>query len=397
MQKILAIIWKDLIIRFSSPAEWLFFIVLPVVFTVVLGGGTGSPSDNRIRLAVVNQAGTPLAADLLGELEKSQSVRPEVLALATAEDQFSKRQVSTVLVIPAGFDTAQLEGGTASLEIRQQPNNLNAMVAYRAVQAVMSRVSSRVEIARASTAEAERVKPFASSAERQAYFTAALEQAQKLMASAPERLTVNKGSTKDQIEYDPRASSSAGQLITWVFIPLIGISAMFAYERQKGTLRRLLTTPSHKSVFLLGTIGGQVLMALVQMLILIIFGMVVMGLNWGHAPGALALMLVSSALAAAALGTTLGTFVKTESQANGLSIMLGMVMGLMGGCWYPIELFPQAVRSAVQVLPTTWAMQGMLDIVLRGEGAAGVLPEAGVLLGMALVLFVIGVLRFKYE
>lgn len=397
MKKILAIIWKDLIMRFSSASEWLFFLILPVVFTLVLGGGTGQPGDNRVRLAVVDQASTPLSADLIAALEKSTAVRPDVLSLQSAEDQFSRRQVSTLLIIPAGFDNNLLLKGSSSLEMRQQPNNLNAMVATQALRAVLSRVSSAVEIANASLAEAERIKPFASESERQAYFDASLQQAQTLLGSAPLRLQVSKGSTADRVEYDPRASSSAGQLITWVFIPLIGISAMFAYERQKGTLRRLLITPSHKSIFLLGTIGGQVLTALAQMLLLVGFGMAVMGLNWGHSPGALALMLVTSALAAAALGTTLGTFVKTESQANGLSIMLGMVMALMGGCWYPIELFPQAVRSAVQVLPTTWAMQGMLDIVLRGQGVQAVLPEAGVLLGMALVLFVIGVLRFRYE
>ena len=33
------------------------------------------------------------------------------------------------------------------LELRQQPNNLNAMVAQRAVQAVISRVGSAAEIA----------------------------------------------------------------------------------------------------------------------------------------------------------------------------------------------------------------------------------------------------------
>lgn len=397
MRKIFAIIWKDVVLRFTSPSEWLFFLVLPIVFTIVLSGGTSPSSDNRIRLAVVDQANSTLSAELVSALQKSQSVRPDLLPLNTAEDQFSKRQVSAILVIPAGFDYAQLEKGVAGLEIRQQPNNLNAMVAYRAVSAVISRVSSNVEIANASVAEAERIQPFSSASDRQSYFTAALAKAQKLMEAAPERLIVTKGSTADQIEYDPRANSSVGQLITWVFIPLIGISATFAYERQKGTLRRLLTTPSHKSIFLLGTISGQVLMALVQMVILICFGILVMNVRWGNSPGALALMLISSALAAAALGTTLGTFVKTESQASGLSIMLGMVMALMGGCWYPIELFPQFVRSAVQVLPTTWAMQGMLDIILRGQGVEGVLLEAGVLLGMAVVLFVIGVLRLKYE
>ncbi|MCK7526876.1 MAG: hypothetical protein MZV64_59395 [Ignavibacteriales bacterium] len=33
---------------------------------------------------------------------------------------------------------------------------------------------------------------------------------------------------------------------------------MFAYERQQGTLRRLLTTPPAKRTYLLGTISGQV-------------------------------------------------------------------------------------------------------------------------------------------
>ncbi|MDD5371409.1 MAG: ABC transporter permease, partial [Anaerolineaceae bacterium] len=93
----------------------------------------------------------------------------------------------------------------------------------------------------------------------------------------------------------------------------------------------------------------------------------------------------------------LGAFVKTEGQANGLSILFGMVMALLGGCWYPIELFPQFVRTAVKVLPTTWAMQGLLDLVLRGQGLVEILPVAGVLLVFALVFFAVGVLRFRYE
>jgi ABC-2 type transport system permease protein len=74
-----------------------------------------------------------------------------------------------------------------------------------------------------------------------------------------------------------------------------------------------------------------------------------------------------------------------------------MVMALLGGCWYPSELFPPFVQTAAKILPTTWAMQGMLDIVARGEGLAGVLLPAGVLLGMAVVYFAVGVKRFRFE
>jgi ABC-2 type transport system permease protein len=397
MKKIFAIAWKDTLIRFDSWSRWLFFLILPIVFTVVLAGGTGGSSDSRIRLAVVDQAGSPLSADLIAALEKSQAVRPDAMTLARAEDQFSQRSVSAVLVIPAEFDLAHLEQGSIPLELRQQPNNMNAMVAERAVQSVISRVSSAADIASASVAAAEQIQPFATGADRQAYFNESLKQAQTLLAEAPSRVTESKGSTKELIDYDPRSNSSAGQLITWVFIPLIGISSMFAYERQQGTLRRLLTTPTRKSTYLLGTIVGQVATALVQMLLLISFGIFVMKLPWNSQPLALGVMMVAATLAAAALGTTLGTFVKTESQASGLSIMAGMVMALLGGCWYPLELFPKAMQTIVQVLPTTWAMRGLLNIVLRGQGLASVLLPAAVLLGFALVFFGIGVARFRYE
>jgi ABC-2 type transport system permease protein len=397
MKKIFAIAWKDTLIKFDSWSRWLFFLILPIVFTVVLAGGTGGSGDNRIRLAVVDQAGSPLSADLIAALEKSQAVRPDVMTLAQAESQFSQRSVSAVLVIPAEFNLAHLEQGSIPLELRQQPNSMNAMVAERAVQSVISRVSSAADIASASVAAAEQIQPFATAADRQAYFNEALKQAQTLLAEAPSRVTESKGNTQELIDYDPRSNSSAGQLITWVFIPLIGISSMFAYERQQGTLRRLMTTPTRKSTYLLGTIVGQVASALVQMLLLISFGIFVMKLPWDSQPIALGVMMVAATLAAAALGTTLGTFVKTESQAGGLSIMAGMVMALLGGCWYPLELFPKAMQTVVQILPTTWAMRGLLNIVLRGQGLVAVLPEAAVLLGFAVAFFAIGVARFRYE
>ncbi len=108
-------------------------------------------------------------------------------------------------------------------------------------------------------------------------------------------------------------------------------------------------------------------------------------------------ILLASALAAATLGTMIGAFVRSEGQANGLAWLLGMLMALLGGCWYPAELFPPFIRTASLVLPTTWAMQGMLNLVLRGRGLAGVLVPAAVLLGMAAIYFTIGTKRFRFE
>ncbi|MBK9923937.1 MAG: ABC transporter permease [Anaerolineales bacterium] len=398
MKKIFAIAWKDAIIRFASKSELIFFIILPVVFTFLLAGGTPSgDDDNRIRLLVVDEAQTPISQQILAELENSTAVRSEVASRDEAQKQFDDRRASAVFIIPTGIDIASLQNASAEVELLQQPNNINATIAERAVQTAIRRVSSAISAAQSAVKQREAKQAFASEVDKQAYFESSLKLAQSIQEDAPERVTVVEGLTEDEVDYDPRSNSSAGQLITWVFIPLFGISALFAYERQQGTLRRLLTTPSRKATFLLGTISGQVVMALIQMLLLVGFGILVMKLNWGREPLALFVLLLCSALAAAAFGTTMGTFIKTEGQASGLSVMFGMVFAMMGGCWYPLELFPPAVQNAVKILPTTWAMQGMLDLGLRGGGLIDILPEAGVLLGFAVIFFSVGVMRFRFE
>ncbi|MGZ9166636.1 MAG: ABC transporter permease [Anaerolineales bacterium] len=398
MKKIFAIAWKDAIIRFASKSEWLFFVILPITCTFLIAGGVPSgDDDNRIRLLVVDEAQTSISQQIISELENSTAVRAKIVARKDAENQFDDRRASVVFIIPAGIDIESLQNGSAKVELLQQPNNLNATIAERAVLTAIRRVSSSISAAQNAVNVREAKQPFATEADKQTYFEDSLEMAQSIQEDAPERMTVIEGATPDQVEYDPRTNTSAGQLITWVFIPLFGISALLASERQSGTLRRLLTTPSQKATFLLGTISGQVGMALMQMFLLVGFGILVMNLNWGSEPLALFVLLISSALAAAAFGTTMGTFIKTAGQATGLSIMFGMLFAMMGGCMYPLELFPPAIQSAVRIFPTTWAMEGMLDQGLRGGGLVDILPEAGVLLGFAVVFFTVGVLRFRYE
>ena len=110
MKKIFAIAWKDAVIRFASASELLFFIILPLVFTFLLAGGTpsGNPDNNRVRLVVVDLANTSLSQEIIAELDNSTAAYPEVLTLEAAEEEFNTRRVSAVLIIPA---TASSGGG----------------------------------------------------------------------------------------------------------------------------------------------------------------------------------------------------------------------------------------------------------------------------------------------
>src|SRR5687767_1556522 len=118
MKKIFAIAWKDALVRFGSSSELLFFIILPIIFTFLLAGGTPSGNeDPRIELLVVDEANTSISQQVIDELESSTAVRPEIVTLEEAQDEFDDRRAFAVFIIPAGIDMASLQNGSAEVEL----------------------------------------------------------------------------------------------------------------------------------------------------------------------------------------------------------------------------------------------------------------------------------------
>ncbi|MCO5196522.1 MAG: ABC transporter permease [Anaerolineae bacterium] len=401
MHKILSIAWKETIIRFSSRTELLFFLILPIAFTFILSDGlAGDPSEGTqsIELLVVNVDDSELAQTLVDGIDATSAVRVALVSAETAADQFADG-ATAVLTIPTGFGAAVNAGEAVTLDLQKEPDNNDATIVEQTVNAVIGSLNQPLAIAQAGVAFAEQTQPFADTAARDTFFVATLDRAQTLLADAPSRFVVTKpdGSISEEASFDVTAHQSAGQLVTWVFIPLLGVAAVFAFERNHGTLRRLLTTPTTKSTQLLGIVSGHVGHAIVQMLLLMVFGAVVLQVDWGKSPLGLVIMMLSFGLAGVALGTMLGTLIKTTSQASSVAILLGMAMALLGGCWFPLEIFPPAAQTVARFLPTTWAMEGFSNLLAVNTGIDGVLVPAAVLLGFAVVFFGVGVWRFRYE
>ena len=400
MSKIIAIARKDIKIRFSGKTELLFFLFLPLIFTLLLSGVFFGGGVNKIVMVVVDEDNSDLSDKLVSLLQSSEAVAPSILAQEKAQETFDNRDAAAILIIPSGMESSLKAGQTVSLNFTSDPSNNNGLAVQQEVQKAIGQISRSLAVAGASTREAEQIQSFKDAAQRQAYYDQSLAAAQQMFDTSPTRIIITQPENTAEIQSQKEtqaAQASAGQLIIWVFIPLLGTSELMAYERVWGTLRRLVTTPTRKPTFLLGTITGQLSNGLVQMLILVVIGVVLLKVPWGQNPLALLLLLISFGLAAVAMGTMLGTFTRTPSQANGLSISLGMVMGLLGGCMFPLEMFPPAVANVAKILPTTWAMMGMTQLTVYNAGFFQILPYAAVLLGFSVVFFIVGIWRFRYE
>jgi len=400
MRKVVAFTWNILRLELNDPISFVFFLVLPIVFTVIIGlglGGSRDPNaDRRAVLAVTDEDQTALSAELLAALSVSQVLRPELHPVSEAADLFENGRVSGILSIPNGFSDVVLSGQPIAINLKTEPGTTQ-VAQMQAVRAVIKQVSTAVVASLASVREREKIEEFASEAERQAYFDASMVQARGLLENPPTSARMAYASYVSPTSADGFEQSSPGQLVTWVLVTLLGAAEVFVDERLGGTWRRLLVTPTRRATIMAGKVSGWLVLGLIQMILLVGFGALVLKVNWGRSPLALALILVTFGLAAVSLGVMVGAFVKTRSQAGGLRTMLAMLLAALGGAWWPLEITPQVYQDTVKILPSTWAMIGFNNVILRGQGVLEVLPQAIILLAFSAVFLGIGVWKLQKE
>ena len=69
----------------------------------------------------------------------------------------------------------------------------------------------------------------------------------------------------------------------------------------------------------------------------------------------------------------------------------------LGGAWWPMMIVPDWMRIVGHISPVAWAMDAYTELIFFGGSMQTVLVPVAVLLGMAVVFFAVGALRFRYE
>jgi len=181
-----------------------------------------------------------------------------------------------------------------------------------------------------------------------------------------------------------------------VFFIVLTLASSFLQEKKDGTFQRILSAPLLKAALLIGKLLPYYLVNLIQISLMLSVGVIVFGMKLGHLP---ALVIVSLALAAAAngLGLLVAALGKTESQVNGLSVLLAITLSALGGMMVPTFIMPDLMKTFSLFTPHAWALAGYHDIIIRGLGIKETLTEVAVLLGFASFFFFIALWRFRFD
>jgi len=166
---------------------------------------------------------------------------------------------------------------------------------------------------------------------------------------------------------------------------LFGVAFGLHDEREWGAITRLLIAPIPRMSVLGGKLLARFVVGLVQLALLFAYGHLVFGLSLGHAPLALALVMMAVVFSMTGFSLLVSAFARTREQVIPLGLTLIMVFCALGGCWWPLYQMPPWLRQVAQLTFTAWAMEGFHDVILRDRGVLDVLPAVGVLLAYGAV------------
>jgi len=144
---------------------------------------------------------------------------------------------------------------------------------------------------------------------------------------------------------------------------------------------------------LLGHYLAIVTMILCQFVILIVFGQLILKLDYLRAAGATLLVTLASALCIGALGLLIGVLAKSEEQAVMFSLIPMFILAGLGGAWVPLEITGPTFSTIGHISPVAWAMDGFENITSRGLGFSSVLVPAAALLGYTVLFFILAAWR----
>jgi len=184
-------------------------------------------------------------------------------------------------------------------------------------------------------------------------------------------------------------------MVNFVLFSLMTAGIALIIERQNGTLQRLMTTRLRKWQLIGGKAAGMFLLTFVQQAILIAVAQLFFGVDYLRDPAALLLMMISLSLVASTLGLLLASVLKSEQALIATTVLVSMALAAMSGAWFPLEITGQTFQSVGHVLPTSWILDGLRGIVVRGFDVADVLPALLVSLAWSAGFFVVAIWRFR--
>jgi ABC-2 type transport system permease protein len=379
---ILAVTRASLLRVVKDRRALFFLLVLPVVVIVIVGATVRGFST--IRVGVVDLGSGAAGHSLVGAMQRSNDLDVRhYQTLASATIAVSRGEVATAVVLPKGMDSALRAGQPVHVAVLADQSNSTQQAAAAAVASVVATQGARFQAASFSSGQALGT------------YEEDLARATRLQSVvAQSNATTKVVDSSSQTLPQGFSYSAPTMLVLFVFINALASGAVIIETRRLGLYERMVAAPIRRSAVVLGETLAFFAVALAQACLIVFVGAGIFGVSWGD-PLAATALLVIWALVGAGAGVLSGTLFRTPEQANAIGSPLGIALGMLGGCMWPLSIVSPMMRQLGHVTPQAWAVDAWTDLLSRSGTITSIAPDLGILAAFAGGLLLLSTTRLR--
>jgi len=184
-----------------------------------------------------------------------------------------------------------------------------------------------------------------------------------------------------------------GTILTMTMVMLTSLA--MTRERERGTMENLLATPVRPFEVMLGKILPYIVIGYVQLGVIMgaawaLFSVPMVGSLWLLMP-----MIGVFMLANLGVGFTFSTLARNQLQAMQMTFFFFLPSMLLSGFMFPFRGMPDWAQALGELLPLTHFLRIVRGIMLKGSGAAELLPELWPMLAFLLAAGLLALARYR--
>ena len=339
------------------------------VMQLVLFGYAINTDPKGLPTAVVSQDASPMARSLVATLQTSGYFRVVESGIAESRGDalLQSGDIQFLVVVPDDFGARIVRGEKPAVLIAADATDPSAGGNAMAALSQLGQAALNRDLVGALASRAPQPLPF---------------------------------EVRIQRRYNPEGLSRynivpglVGTILTMTMVMLTALA--MTRERERGTMENLLATPVRPFEVMAGKILPYVVLGYVQLGVILGAAFLLFSVPMVGSVTLLLAMIGVFMLANLGVGFTFSTLAKNQLQALQLTFFFFLPSMLLSGFMFPFRGMPQWAQYLGEVLPLTHFLRIVRGVMLKGSGAAELLPELWPMLAFLAVAGGVALLRYK--
>jgi len=375
----LRIAGKDLRLRVRDRSVLILGIIAPLVLSYIfylVFGPAATGQGLSLEYGVVDDDRSEISTSFTAVLEGAAA--DGILELTTfdesagAASSLDEGEIDAYFHIPSGLGDSVFANQAATIDVVgdvDSPTSTQIAASF-AEQFASGVASSQTAVATAAVVSGQEVTP---------EFIGSL--GQDPASAAMSFSFIDETAATKQL--DASTFFAAGMAVFFLFFTVqFGVTGLLEEERQ-GTLARLMAAPIARVSVITGKAILAFILGVVSMAVLVVATTLLLEADWG-APVGVAVLVIAGVLSAVGIMGLVASVAKTPEGAGNLGAIIAVVLGMLGGTFFPIASSGGILANLTYLTPHAWFMLGLAELGSDAPWTAA-LPAAAAIMVFALV------------